>query len=90
MANSFKLRIYEIIESNNPEDETSKAVNLFMQVLVILNVTAVILETVESIYEAHQALFHYFAGISVIIFSVEYILRPWSCDVDPRYSRPIS
>lgn len=90
MDNSTKTRIYEILESDNPDDRTAEAVNLFMFALVVLNVTAVVLETVQSIYAAHRALFHLFSDISVIIFSVEYILRLWSCDVDPKYSRPIS
>jgi voltage-gated potassium channel len=88
MAKSYKLRIYEILESTNADDKTAEAVNLFMLVLVVLNVTAVVLETVESIYAAHKVLFQYFADISVIIFTLEYILRLWSCDVDPKYRRP--
>ena len=88
MAKSYKLRIYEILESTNSEDKTAKSVNLFMLVLVVLNVTAVVLETVESIYVAHKVLFQYFADISVVIFTIEYILRMWSCDVDPKYRHP--
>ncbi len=90
MAGSYKVRIYEILESIDAKDKTAEAVNLFMLVLVVLNVTAVVLETVESIYAAHKVLFHYFAVISVVIFSIEYILRIWSCDADPKYSHPFS
>ena len=88
MAKSYKLRIYEILEMTNADDKTAEAVNLFMLVLVVLNVTAVVLETVESIYAAHKDLFHYLSDISVVVFTIEYILRLWSCDVDPKYSRP--
>jgi voltage-gated potassium channel len=90
MAGSSKVRIYEILESTDAKDKTAEAVNLFMLVLVVLNVTAVVLETVESIYAANKVLFHYFADISVVIFSIEYILRIWSCDVDPKYGHPFS
>jgi len=89
MSKSYKLRIYEILEMTNAEDKTAEAVNLFMLVLVVLNVTAVVLETVESIYLAHKVLFQYFADISIAIFTIEYILRIWSCDVDPKYRRHI-
>jgi len=89
MTKSNKLRIYEILETSNAKDKTAEAVNLFMQVLVVLNVTAVVLETVESIYAVHKVLFQYFADISVIIFTIEYILRIWSCDVDPKYRHPL-
>ena len=89
MSKSYKLRIYEILEMTNAEDKKAEAVNLFMLVLVVLNVTAVVLETVESIYLAHKVLFQYFADISIAIFTIEYILRIWSCDVDPKYRRHI-
>jgi voltage-gated potassium channel len=61
MAKSYKIRVYEILEATDPEDRTGKAVNLFMLVLVVLNVAAVVLETVESIYPSHKIMFHYFA-----------------------------
>jgi voltage-gated potassium channel len=88
MAKSYKLRVYEILEATDPEDRTGEALNLFMLVLVVLNVAAVVLETVESIYLVHKALFHYFADVSVIIFTIEYLLRIWSCDVEPEYKNP--
>ena len=68
----------------------AKAVNLFMLVLVVFNVAAVVLETVESIYLSHRDLFHYFADISVVIFTIEYILRIWSCDVEPGIQAVLS
>jgi voltage-gated potassium channel len=89
MAKSYKLRIYEILEMTEAEDKTAEAVNLFMLVLVVLNVSAVVLETVESIYSGHKIWFRYFADISLIIFTIEYLLRLWSCDVDQRYGQPI-
>ncbi|MEI8004485.1 MAG: ion transporter [Methanothrix sp.] len=89
MSKSCKLRIYEILETTNTKDKTAEAVNLFMLALVVLNVTAVVLETVESLYLAHKVLFQYFADISVVIFTIEYILRMWSCDVDPKYRHPL-
>ena len=39
---------------------------------------------------SHKDLFHYFADASVIIFTIEYILRIWSCDVEPEYRNPLS
>jgi hypothetical protein len=50
MSKSYKLRIYEILETTNAEDKTAETVNLLMLLLVALNVTTVVLETVESNY----------------------------------------
>ena len=62
-----------------------KIINVFIIVLIILNVVAVILETVKPIHDKYETFFHYFDIVSVIIFSVEYVLRVWSSNHDDRY-----
>ncbi len=89
MAKSYKLRVYEILEATEADDRIAEAVNIFLLVLVVLNVAAVVLETVNSIYEANKIFFRYFSDISIVIFTVEYLLRIWSCDMDPLYRNPI-
>ncbi|MBC8285509.1 MAG: ion transporter [Nitrospinae bacterium] len=49
-------------------------------VLIFLNVLAVIFETVPEIGQNCQTFFTIFEYVSVLIFSVEYILRLWACD----------
>jgi len=46
--------------------------------LIAINVTAVILQTVDSIAASYPRVFQYFELFSVIIFSIEYIARVWS------------
>ena len=53
-------------------------VDIFLFVLILLNVTAVCLESVKFIRESYSTSFLYFEIFSVIIFSIEYILRVWS------------
>ena len=67
MAESYKLRVYEILEATEADDRIAEAVNIFLLVLVVLNVAAVVLETVNSIYEANKVFFHYFSDISIVI-----------------------
>lgn len=90
MSWSYKKRVYDILELEDPEDRTTKIVSFFLLALIVLNIIAVILETVESIYRAHRSIFQLFGGLSIIIFTIEYLLRIWSCDVDERYGHPIS
>ena len=66
-----------------------RIINIFIIVLIILNVAAIMLETVPSIYQPFHRFFHDFDVISVIIFTIEYILRVWSCNHDPRYNHSI-
>ena len=69
-----------------------KVINVFIITLIILNVIAVMVETVPKFHdEPHEeAFFHYFDLISVIIFTTEYVLRVWSSNHDPKYSHPIT
>jgi len=61
----------------------------FIYSLIILNVISVITESVAQIYLAWQPFFDGFELLSVIVFSIEYLLRLWVCTVDPRYARPV-
>ncbi len=83
-----KRRIYEILEEGRPGDRLSSLFDIFLILLVLANVTAVILESVRSIYLPNKAAFFLFEVISVGIFSVEYLLRVWVCTEDPRYRQP--
>lgn len=62
-----------------------KIINLFIVALIILNVIAVMLETVKSIHDRYEKFFFYFDTISVIIFTVEYVLRVWSSNHEEKY-----
>ena len=75
---AFKKRIYRIIEGPCPEDWKCKFFDNFMMVLIVTNVLAVILETVESLAAAYGIFFQYFEYFSVAVFSVEYVLRLWT------------
>ena len=64
-----------------------KIINIFIIVLIILNVIAVMLETVPSYHDEawEKDFFHYFDVISVIIFTIEYVLRVWSSNHEEKY-----
>lgn len=62
----------------------------FIMALIAANVTAVILETVESISVGYEPYFFWFEVVSVAIFTVEYVARIWSAVDDPDYAGPIS
>lgn len=57
--------------------------------LISLNVIAVALATVQSISLRYNKFFDVFEIVSIIIFSVEYILRLWSCTVNEKFKHPI-
>jgi voltage-gated potassium channel len=87
MNTSLKTRIFGILE---PGDEDSKYFDPFIMVLISLNVLAVVLETVKWLNASYGWLFHAFDVFSVAVFTVEYILRAWSCTEDPKFRAPVS
>jgi voltage-gated potassium channel len=82
----MKQRVHQILEAAPPGDVASRAVNLSIMALIILNVAAVILDTVEILHSRYDTLFRGFELFSVAVFSVEYFLRIWSSTADERFA----
>ena len=85
----FKRRVYQILEVAAPGDRLSRVFDFFIIALIGLNVLAIMLETVESVHRLSPISFKVFEWVSVLIFSVEYVLRIWSCTTNPEYAAPI-
>jgi voltage-gated potassium channel len=85
----IKRRTHEILDVGTSGDTVSRFMDIFLMALIMLNVIVVILETVEEQYFLYGQLFRTFDTFSVIIFTVEYVLRIWSCTSDERYSNPL-
>jgi voltage-gated potassium channel len=85
----MKKRIYEILEVANSGDSISRVIDISIAVLILLNVCAVIIETIPSL-KNYAGYFYIFEAFSVAIFTIEYILRVWSCTEDKGYAKPIN
>jgi voltage-gated potassium channel len=88
---SLKLAVWELVEAIKHKDEPRRvydAFDFFMMTLIVLNVTAVILETVQSIEQQYSVYFFWFEVFSVFCFTFEYVMRVWSCTSQQKYSRP--
>lgn len=86
MYHKTKEKVHSLLHPEIVGDNHwDKIINIFIIVLIILNVTAVMLETVPSIDKPLLKFFNDFDLISVIIFTIEYVLRVWSSNHDPKY-----
>lgn len=83
---SVRRRTWELLEPAAEGDAVGRFVDLAIRGLIALNVLAVVLETVPAIRDATGPAFHLFELLSVAVFSVEYLLRVWSCTATDRYS----
>ena len=86
----IKVRTYEILERSEPRDAASRLVDGLILSLILLNVAAIILETVDPLHDRYALWFDSFEILSVVAFTVEYLLRLWSCTVHPKYASPLS
>ena len=89
MYHAIKKTVHVLLHPELGETKWDRIFNAFIIILIIANVIAVMLETVESIYKPYAEFFRIFDLVSVIIFTAEYILRVWSCNHDPRYAHRI-
>ena len=76
---SLRKRVWEILEKGNSNDKVSFYTDIFLITLIIFNIVAVLLETVESIYSRYALEFLIFERFSTVVFLIEYILRVWVC-----------
>ncbi|MFH2056487.1 MAG: ion transporter [bacterium] len=86
---SIRRRTYEVVEAAREHDATSRVFDFFILSLIFLNVLAVIVDSVASMREHYESFFHTFEIVSVIIFTVEYLARLWSCTTDPEFEGAI-
>ncbi|MFN6946642.1 MAG: ion transporter [Cytophagaceae bacterium] len=87
---TFKRKIFHILEEADSKDSLSWYFDLFLIILIALNILAVIFETVDSIYLPFKTLFDGFEMFSVIFFSIEYLLRVWVITESPKYKKPVA
>jgi len=79
MSTRLKRSIHTFLELSAPGDFLGRIFDYFMISLIVANAVAVILESVEEYEIAYGAAFQAFDTFSVIIFTVEYVFRLWSC-----------
>lgn len=89
MYHKTRYKFYRLLHPELGNSKWDRPFNVFLIVLILLNVIAVMLETVPSVYTNYKNLFRDFDRFSVLIFSVEYVLRVWSCVHHPKYSHPV-
>ena len=91
MASTLKKRVHDLVEVV-PDEQGRRHFDWFdlsLAVLIVLNVVAVMLETVEWLDARYHGAFVAFEIFSVVVFTIEYVLRLWACTVDPEFAHPV-
>jgi len=84
-----RRRVYDVLDARHAHDRLSIAVNGLIAGLILLNVVGVVLFTVDDLAARYGASFRAADAFFVAVFSVEYLLRVWSCTADERFSSPV-
>ena len=89
MWRALRRRAYRAMEVRDPTDRLGHALNLALVALILVNVLAVILETVPSLGQRYATWFQTLEVVSVAVFTLEYLGRVWWAVEDPRYAHPL-
>ncbi len=80
---------YQLLEPAVSGSRAARAIEVLLISLIFLNIVAIILESVKSIEAEYGIFFRRLESFSVIIFSIEYALRLWTCVENPKYHHPV-
>jgi voltage-gated potassium channel len=86
---SYRRQVHEILEPDHENSRFGDIINILLILLIIANVIAFILETDVSLLLKYGDFFINLEIISIGIFTIEYVLRLWSCVEDPLYQQPV-
>ena len=79
-ASELQVKVFKLLDGSE-YSKVSRFIEFFIVAIVVLNVLVIILESVHTINQRFGRAFFYFEVFSVVVFTVEYILRVWSYGV---------
>ncbi len=83
-AVQLRRRTYEVLEPGPGGSLLSRIVERGIIALILVNIVTVILESVPSLEREYGRLFFAIEALSLVVFTVEYLLRLW---VAPEHER---
>ncbi len=82
--------VYHVLEGEQ-NTHLAKWVNLGLMIFIALNVLAVIFESEAELHATYRDQFYRFEVFSVLVFTLEYLIRVWICVESPNrhYRHPV-
>lgn len=85
---SLRSRVYHWLEPSEHVRAWDKMPDVFILLLILVSVVVVVLESLPEM-EAYSGLLQQIEAACVGVFTVEYLLRLWSCVEHPGYAHPL-
>jgi voltage-gated potassium channel len=77
----IKENVFRVIEKSRGNTIANKACELFLIALILLNITSVVISSFKGLPPRVTVFLYRFEVFSVVIFSIEYLLRLWTSDL---------
>ncbi len=81
----WRRRAYEILEHGPVGDRAIRVTSDLIILLILVNILAVVLESVPSYEAAYGRLFKAIELVSLVVFTLEYLLRIWATPEHAAY-----
>lgn len=75
----IKKRIFDIIQIGQRDDKISKAFDIFIVIVILLNIAAMFMGTFKQLSQFNNVI-HIVEIITIGIFCIEYLLRIWTSE----------
>ncbi len=89
MYSRLRNHVHILLEPAPQDNKLSRIVDGIIIFLILGSVISIMLESVEALYLQYKALFRLLEVVTVSVFTVEYVLRVWSCTENKRYASPL-
>jgi len=74
----IQVRLFQILESKVKNDLSARFFTILISTVVLLNIVAVVLGSINTLYQRWSIYFDFFEWFSINLFSIEYLLRIWA------------
>ena len=76
----MKKTVFNLIDGIRGTHKADAHFDIFISILIVLNVIVVFLESYAQINDVYGVFFKVFEAVSILVFTLEYSLRIWTAD----------
>jgi voltage-gated potassium channel len=87
---TLRRRLYLTLEPTERGGILERIFEILLVIMIILNIFAIVMDSVDEFDSQYQTFFRSFELFSVIFFTIEYALRLYSIVENPKYKDPVS
>ena len=77
--------IYDVFFNESIKTNFHQPFDRFITYMILVNMAGLLLEHIPIIYDTREDLFHYFDVFSLVVFTIEYLLRLYVAPEDPAF-----